>query len=289
MIVTVVGTGTMGSGNAYASAVAGFDTVINDISNEFLERALRTITSFLDAGVERGKIQAEDKKAVLARLQLVQDLTAAVEGAGLVIEAVPEDIALKCKIFGRLDKSTSGDTVLATNSSSLSITEIAAATSDPSRVVGMHFFNPVPKMKLVEIVRGLETGEKAFKVVEDAAHKMGKETVDIRESPGFVTSRVNALIGNEAFYMLEEGVASAEDIDKALKLGLNHPMGPFEMVDLVGLDVRLGVLSYLHERLGEKYRPAPLLVQYVKAGRLGRKVGKGVYDYGGKPGHHGRP
>ncbi len=280
MIVTIVGTGAMGSGIAYAAAIAGFDTVINDISNEFLDRALRTITGFLDAGVERGKIQAEDKKAALGRLKLEQDLTAAVEGAGLVIEAVPEDIALKCKIFGRLDKSTSAETVLATNSSSLSITEIAAATNDPSRVVGMHFFNPVPKMKLVEIVRGLETGEKAFKVVEDVAHKMGKETVDIRESPGFVTSRVNALIGNEAFYMLEEGVASAEDIDKALKLGLNHPMGPFEMVDLVGLDVRLGVLSYLHERLGEKYRPAPLLVQYVKAGRLGRKVGRGVYEYG---------
>ena len=280
MIVTIVGTGAMGSGIAYASAIAGFDTVINDISNEFLDRALRTITGFLDAGVERGKIQAEDKKAALGRLKLEQDLTAAVEGAGLVIEAVPEDIALKCKIFGRLDKSTSSETVLATNSSSLSITEIAAATNDPSRVVGMHFFNPVPKMKLVEIVRGLETGEKAFRVVEDVAHKMGKETVDIRESPGFVTSRVNALIGNEAFYMLEEGVASAEDIDKALKLGLNHPMGPFEMVDLVGLDVRLDVLSYLHERLGEKYRPAPLLVQYVKAGRLGRKVGRGVYEYG---------
>ena len=280
MIVTVVGTGTMGSGIAYASAVAGLDTVINDISTESLERALRTITDFLDAGIERGKIKAEDKKAVIGRLELEQDLIVAVEGAGLVIEAVPEDIALKFKIFGRLDKATSPETVLATNSSSLSITEIAAATNDPSRVVGMHFFNPVPKMKLVEIVRGIETGEKAFKVVEDVAHKMGKETVDIRESPGFVTSRVNALIGNEAFYMLEDGVASAEDIDKALKLGLNHPMGPFEMVDLVGLDVRLGVLSYLHERLGEKYRPAPLLVQYVKAGRLGRKVGKGVYEYG---------
>ena len=280
MIVTIVGTGAMGSGIAYASAIAGFDTVINDISNEFLDRALRTITGFLDAGVERGKIPAEDKKAALGRLKLEQDLTAAVEGAGLVIEAVPEDIALKCKIFGRLDESTSAETVLATNSSSLSITKIAAATHDPSRVVGMHFFNPVPKMKLVEIVRGLETGENAFRVVEDVAHKMGKETVDIRESPGFVTSRVNALIGNEAFYMLEEGVASAEDIDKALKLGLNHPMGPFEMVDLVGLDVRLGVLTYLHERLGEKYRPSPLLVQYVKAGRLGRKVGRGVYEYG---------
>ena len=279
MRITVIGTGTMGSGIAYVSAVAGFDTVINDISTELLDDALAVITGYLEAGVERGKIEPEAKEQALARLRLEQDLAGAVDGAGLVIEAVPEDIKLKCKIFGRLDKITPPTAVLATNTSSLSVTEVAAATSSPSRVIGMHFFNPVPKMKLVEIVRGLETREETFKVVEEVAQKMGKETVDIRESPGFVTSRINALIGNEAFYMLQEGVASARDIDKALKLGLNHPMGPFEMVDLVGLDVRLGVLEYLHERLGEKYRPCPLLVQHVRAGRLGRKVGRGVYDY----------
>ena len=279
MRITVIGTGTMGRGIAYVSAVAGFDTVINDTSTKLLDEALRTISEFLDAGVARGKIESEEKKQVLARLRLEQDLASAVNGAGLVIEAVPEDIELKCKIFGRLDTITSPSAVLATNTSSLSVTEVAAATGSPSRVIGMHFFNPVPKMKLVEIVRGLETGEETFQLVQEVAKKMGKETVDIRESPGFVTSRVNALIGNEAFYMLQEGVASARDIDKALKLGLNHPMGPFEMVDLVGLDVRLGVLEYLHERLGEKYRPCPLMIQYVKAGRLGRKVGRGVYDY----------
>ncbi|MCP5118637.1 MAG: 3-hydroxyacyl-CoA dehydrogenase, partial [bacterium] len=229
--------------------------------------------------VRRGKLDESGKKAALMRLLVDRDTAAAVNGAGLVIEAAPEDIGLKLKVFGSLDSLTPRETILATNTSSLSITEIAAATSSPERVIGMHFFNPVPKMKLVEIVRGLESGEPAFRVVEDAAKKMGKETVDVRESPGFVTSRINALIGNEAFYMLQGGVASARDIDKALKLGLNHPMGPFEMVDLVGLDTRLGVLNYLHERLGEKYRPAPLLVQYVKAGRLGRKVGRGVYDY----------
>lgn len=279
MRITVIGTGTMGSGIAYVSVVAGFDTVISDISTKFLDEALAVITGYLEAGVERGKIEPEAKEQALARLRLEQDLAGAVDGAGLVIEAVPEDINLKCKIFGRLDKIIPPTAVLATNTSSLSVTEIAAATSSPSRVIGMHFFNPVPKMKLVEIVRGLETREETFKVVEEVAQKMGKETVDIRESPGFVTSRINALIGNEAFYMLQEGVASARDIDKALKLGLNHPMGPFEMVDLVGLDVRLGVLEYLHQRLGEKYRPCPLMVQYVKAGRIGRKVGHGVYDY----------
>ena len=279
MRITIVGTGTMGSGVAYVSAVAGFDTIINDISTELLDEAFGVITGYLEAGVERGKIEPKEKEQALARLRLEQDLAGAVDGVGLVIEAVPEDIKLKCKIFGRLDKITPPTAVLATNSSSLSITEVAAATNSPARVIGMHFFNPVPKMKLIEIVRGLETSEETFKLVQDVAKKMGKEIVDIRESPGFVTSRINALIGNEAFYMLQEGVASARDIDKALKLGLNHPMGPFEMVDLVGLDVRLGVLEYLHERLGEKYRPCPLLVQHVRAGRLGRKVGRGVYDY----------
>ena len=203
----------------------------------------------------------------------------AVAEAGFVIEAVPERIELKLQVFARLDEACGHDVVLASNTSSLSVTEIAAATRRPGRVVGMHFFNPVPKMKLVEIVRGLETGEDTLRVTEEVARRMGKETVVVRESPGFITSRINAMIGNEAFFMLEEGVASARDIDTALKLGLNHPMGPFELVDLVGLDTRLSVLEFLHRTLGEKYRPAPLLVQHVKAGRLGKKVGRGVYDY----------
>ena len=280
MRITIVGGGIMGSGIAYVAAVAGFDTVLNDLSTDHLDQSLRSIRGLLDSGIERGKLRPEDKTATLARLTLEQDLTAAVEEAELVIEAVPEDMTLKRKIFGRLDKTAPSNAVLATNTSSLSISEIASATSDPSRVIGMHFFNPVAKMKLVEIVRGSETAERVFQTVAEVAHKMGKETVDIRESPGFVTSRINALIGNEAFRMLEAGVASAEDIDKAIKLGLNHPMGPFEMIDLVGLDTRLGVLSYLHERLGEAYRPSPLLVRYVEEGRLGRKVGRGVYNYG---------
>src|SRR5262249_51197729 len=169
--------------------------------------------------------------------------------------------------------------LFASNTSALSITEMAGVTKRPQRFIGMHFFNPVHKMKLVEIVRGLETSDDTFAVTEAIARKMGKETVAVNESPGFVTSRINALIGNEAFYMLQEGVAGARDIDKALKLGLNHPMGPFEMIDLVGLDTRLNILNFLHQSLGEKYRPCPLLVKYVKAGRLGKKVGRGVYEY----------
>jgi 3-hydroxybutyryl-CoA dehydrogenase len=279
MKVTVLGAGIMGSGIAHASAIAGFDTVLTDVSSDVLSKADRTIQRYLDAGIERGKIDGHAKESALKRLRLEPDFQSSLEGTGLVIEAVPEKIELKCEIFGKLDELTSADAYLATNTSSLSITEIAAVTNRPDRVIGMHFFNPVPKMKLVEIIRGLDTSEETFRVVQDVARKMGKETVDVRESPGFVTSRINAVIGNEAFYMLQEAVASAHDIDKALKLGLNHPMGPFEMVDLVGLDTRLGVLNYLHARLGEKYRPCPLLVQYVKAGRLGRKVGRGVFDY----------
>jgi 3-hydroxybutyryl-CoA dehydrogenase len=169
--------------------------------------------------------------------------------------------------------------VFASNTSSLSITEMAAATSRAPQFVGMHFFNPVHKMKLLEIVVGLETAPEVVKMAEEVGRQMGKETVVVKEAPGFITSRINAMIGNEAFYMLQEGVATAEDIDKAVKLGLNHPMGPFEMADLVGLDTRLHVLEYLQETLGSKFRPCPLMVQYVKAGRLGRKVGRGVYDY----------
>ncbi|HSF01925.1 MAG TPA: 3-hydroxyacyl-CoA dehydrogenase NAD-binding domain-containing protein, partial [Solirubrobacterales bacterium] len=227
-------------------------------------------------GVARAKLQPSEAAAALQRLTPAQDLD---EDADFVIEAVPEDIALKLRLFARLDEVYGPAVVLASNTSGLSITEIAAATKRPARVVGMHFFNPVPKMKLVEIVRGLDTGEDAIAVAAAVAERMGKESVVVRESPGFITSRINAMIGNEAFYILEAGVASARDIDKALKLGLNHPMGPFELVDLVGLDTRLSVLEFLHKSLGEKYRPCPLLVQHVKAGRLGRKAGRGVYEY----------
>jgi 3-hydroxybutyryl-CoA dehydrogenase len=219
----------------------------------------------------------------LARIEYASSPEEAAREADLVIEAVPEEMESKIEIFTLLDKVCRPGTILASNTSSLSITEIASVTYRPKKCVGMHFFNPVHKMKLLEIVRALETDEEALSAAAEVGRRMGKEVVVIRESPGFITSRINAMIGNEAFYMLQEGIASAADIDKALKLGLNHPMGPFELVDLVGLDTRLHILEYLHRTLGEKYRPAPLLVQYVKAGRLGRKSGRGVYEYPEKP------
>jgi 3-hydroxybutyryl-CoA dehydrogenase len=277
--IAVIGSGLMGRGIAHAAAAGGYRTILHDVSGEALERARERIRADLDEGVKRGKLGASEAEAALARLRVEEDLGRAAGSAEFVIEAVPERIDLKLEVFARLDERCAPGVVLATNTSSLSVTEIAAATRRPGLVVGMHFFNPVPKMKLVEIVRGLETDEGALRLTEEVARRMGKQTVVVRESPGFITSRINAMIGNEAFFMLEEGVASARDIDTALKLGLNHPMGPFELVDLVGLDTRLSVLEFLHRTLGEKYRPAPLLVQHVKAGRLGKKVGRGVYDY----------
>jgi 3-hydroxybutyryl-CoA dehydrogenase len=229
--------------------------------------------------VELGKVDAAEGAPTLARLQTTTSVADAVSGAEVVIEASPEKVDLKLTLLSEVQRHAPAGAVLASNTSALSITELAAVLEDPGRMGGMHFFNPVHKMKLVEVVRALETSEETLAVMLEVARQMGKETVLIRESPGFITSRINAMIGNEAFYMLQEGVASARDIDKALKLGLNHPMGPFELVDLVGLDTRLSILQYLQRTLGEKFRPCPLLEQHVKGGRLGRKVGRGVYDY----------
>jgi 3-hydroxybutyryl-CoA dehydrogenase len=280
--IAVIGSGIMGRGIAHAAAVGGFRTILHDVSADVLERACVHIRRDLDEGIARGKLTHADAAAALRRLEPEQELGAAAAEADFVIEAVPEEIDLKLRTFQRLDERCGEQVVLATNTSSLSITEIAAAARRPARVVGMHFFNPVPKMKLVEIVKALDTSADTIGITADVARRMGKETVVVKDSAGFITSRINAMIGNEAFLMLQEGVASAEDIDKALRLGLNHPMGPFELVDLVGLDTRLAVLEFLHRSLGEKYRPAPLLVQHVKAGRLGKKVDRGVYDYGGR-------
>jgi 3-hydroxybutyryl-CoA dehydrogenase len=277
--VAVIGAGIMGQGIAQVSAMGGFATVLNDVTEELLAAAHGKIRSQLEKGIEIGKVTRDAMEQTLSCLQLQTSLERAVEKADLVIEAIPEKIELKLDLFSRLDRICNKLVIFASNTSALSITEMAAATTRPAQVIGMHFFNPVHKMKLVEIIRGSATSDETFRAVESVARRMGKETVAVKESPGFVTSRINALIGNEAFYMLQEGVASARDIDKALKLGLNHPMGPFEMIDLVGLDTRLSILNFLHQTLGEKYRPCPLLVDYVKAGRLGKKVGKGVYEY----------
>jgi 3-hydroxybutyryl-CoA dehydrogenase len=269
----------MGRGIAYAALAGGYRTVLEDVQPEQLAAAVKSIGEAFDEAIARGKSTAEQTTQALARLTTANSVDLACREADLVIEAVPEDLEMKIDIFCILEKFARPGAILASNTSSLSVTEIAAVTTRADRCLGLHFFNPVPKMKLLEIVRALETSEETIAACREVGRRMGKEVVVVRESPGFITSRINALIGNEAFYMLQEGIASAREIDTAMKLGLNHPMGPFELVDLVGLDVRLSILEYLHKTLGEKFRPCPLLVQYVKAGRLGRKSGRGVFEY----------
>ena len=277
--IAVIGAGIMGRGIAHVAALGGYRTILEDLVPEALRKAESEIKTNLDKAVELNKVSSADANATLSRLEYAGSVDEAAREADLVIEAVPEEMESKIEIFTLLDKICRPGTILASNTSSLSITEIARVTFRASKCVGMHFFNPVHKMKLIEVVRAVETDDETIAAVSAVGRRMGKEVVVIKESPGFITSRINAIIGNEAFYMLQEGIASAADIDKALKLGLNHPMGPFELVDLVGLDTRLHILEYLHRTLGEKYRPAPLLAQYVKEGRLGRKSGRGVYEY----------
>ena len=277
--VAVIGAGIMGRGIAHAAALGGYRTILEDLLPNVLRKAETEIRANLDKAVELGKVNATDANAAFSRLEYAGSVDQAAREADLVIEAVPEEMESKIEIFTMLDKICRPTTILASNTSSLSVTEIASVTYRARKCVGMHFFNPVHKMKLLEIVRALETDDDTLAAVVEVGKRMRKEVVVIKEAPGFITSRINAMIGNEAFYMLQEGIASAEDIDKALRLGLNHPMGPFELVDLVGLDTRLNILEYLHKSLGEKFRPCPLLAQYVKAGRLGRKSGRGVFEY----------
>jgi 3-hydroxybutyryl-CoA dehydrogenase len=277
--IAVLGAGTMGLGIAHVAALAGYETRLFDVSPEALQRAEQRIHANLDKGVSKGKVDSELAAAAKSRIELDTELAAAVAESDLVIEAAPESIELKVELFEKVVADCPADAILSSNTSGLSITEMAAATDRPERFAGMHFFNPVHLMRLIELVRGLETTPETLAALRTVGERMGKEIVTVNESPGFVTSRINALIGNEAFRMLETGVASPEDIDKALKLGLNHPMGPFEMVDLVGLDIRLSILQFLQRTLGDTYRPTNLMKQYVKAGRLGRKTGRGVYRY----------
>ena len=269
----------MGHGIAHAAITAGYDTALYDISAAAVAKGKAAIEAVIAKSVELGKVPAADAAAMRARLRTTASVADAVAGADVVIEAAPEKIDLKLALFKDVEANAPAHAVLASNTSALSITEMAAVLANPGRLGGMHFFNPVHRMKLIEVVKALDTSAETIAVMQEVSARMGKETVLVKESPGFVTSRINAMIGNEAFYMLQEGVASARDIDKALKLGLNHPMGPFELVDLVGLDTRLSILQYLHRTLGEKFRPCPLLEQHVADGRLGRKAGKGVYDY----------
>lgn len=280
--IVVIGSGVMGRGIAYVSAISGFQTTLIDINDHQLSKAKIEIDSLFTKGVVRGKLSEEEMEIAKGNLAYSISLSIHLKEADLVIEAVPEILDVKKNIFEVIDQHAQESCVFATNTSTMSPTEIGSFTKRPDKVIAMHFFNPVHKMPLIEIIKGLETSDETVLIIKEIAKEMGKETVVINEFPGFVTSRISALVGNEAFFMLQEGVGTAEEIDKAIKLGLNFPMGPFELGDLVGLDTRLNNLRYLHEKLGDKYRPAPLLEQYVKAGRLGRKTGRGVYDYTSK-------
>ncbi|MDQ0155016.1 3-hydroxyacyl-CoA dehydrogenase NAD-binding domain-containing protein [Robertmurraya andreesenii] len=277
--IAVIGGGIMGRGIAYSAAVAGFKVHLQDLFPEAIDIAKSSIQKEMKKSADRGFLNPGEDEASFNRITFTTSLEEAAAETDLVIEAVLEKMEIKVDVFQKLDKICPYHTVLATNTSTMSPTEIGAQTGRPEKCIAMHFFNPVHKMKLVEIVRGLDTSDETYAIAKRAAEKMKKEVVEVNEFPGFVTSRMNCLIGNEAMNMLMEGVASAEDIDKAMKLGLNHPMGPLELADLVGLDTRLRNMEYLYETLGEKYRPCPLLIKYVKAGRLGRKSGAGFYKY----------
>jgi 3-hydroxybutyryl-CoA dehydrogenase len=277
--IAVLGTGTMGRGIAYLSALAGYDTVIFDVDGAALDAARTSIDSTLRIGVEKGKVTAKAAAEAIARVQMANDLEPAVRAADLIIEAVPENFDMKKDLFAQADLFCGEETILASNTSSMSITKLASNVERRDRFVGLHFFNPPYLMKLVEIVRGERTSDATIDEVRAVAEKMGKQPVVVRDTPGFATSRLGVAIGLEAMRMLEEGVASAEDIDRAMELGYNHPMGPLRLTDLVGLDVRLGVAEYLAATLGPRFEPPQLLRDKVAAGKLGKKTGEGFYRW----------
>ncbi len=277
--ISVIGTGTMGRGIAYLAAVAGYDTVIYDVETAALDAARGSVESTLRKGVEKGKLTESAAAEALARVHLANDLEPAVRGADLIIEAVPENLALKNELFAQADLFCGEETILASNTSSISISKLAANVERRDRFVGLHFFNPPHVMKLIEIVRGERTSDDTVASVREVAEQMGKQPIIVRDSPGFATSRLGVAIGLEAIRMFEEGVASAEDIDRAMELGYNHPMGPLRLTDLVGLDVRLGIAEYLASTLGPRFDPPQLLRDMVAEGNLGKKTGKGFYTW----------
>ncbi len=277
--VGVVGAGTMGNGIAHVFAMSGYDVVLEDLNDEILERALATISKNLDRMIKKEKIKPEDKEATLGRIKKTTSLKD-LSDCDIVIEAVTEDIEVKKAIFKELDSLCKEGAIIASNTSSISITELAANTKRPEQVIGMHFMNPVPVMALVEIVRGIATSDETFKTVDDLAKRLGKTPVEVNDYPGFISNRVLMPMINEAIYALMEGVATKEAIDTVMKLGMNHPMGPLQLADLIGLDVCLSIMEVLYEGFSDsKYRPCPLLRKMVKAGYLGRKTGRGFYTY----------
>ena len=276
--IMVIGAGQMGGGIAQVAAQAGYSVILNDIKEEFVMRGMGIIEKNLRRSVEKGKLSAADMEATLGNITKSTSLQDAAS-ADLVIEAAVENMTIKAQVFAQLDVICPEHTILSTNTSSLPITEIAAFTKRPDRVIGMHFMNPVPVMKLVEVIRGLATSDEVYKKIETLSLAMGKTPVEVNDAPGFVANRVLIPMLNEAVFTLYEGIATVESIDNVMKLGMNHPMGPLALADLIGLDTVLSIMEVLHEGLGDKYRPCPLLRKYVKAGWLGRKSGRGFYKY----------